>query len=206
MSVSSAKVCPVDVAFIIDASSSISDADFQLEKDHVKRAAQEMDIATGKSRAAIIMFSELRTVSVTATLGQHPTYEEFQRAVDSLNRAADQVADDMEGIRRALDAATNDIFSTARTSVRRIAMVVSDGKQLILGPSVYNDIATVTENLRKLGVRVLAVATGPVQLQDTRILRMVTEREEDMVQAGDFDDLMRRLPSILSCGEYNLNN
>lgn len=185
--------------FIIDASESISDADFQTEKTFVKQAARDMDIATGKSRAAIIMFST--TATVTVTLEQHPTYEEFQRAVDSLNRPADQVGDST-GFDEALNAATNDVFSAARTSVRRIAVVLSDGKQGSQGSTVDGNIKTATENLRKLGVRVLAVATGPAQSQDTRILRMVTERDEDLVQADDFDALLGKLPGILSCGEY----
>ena len=196
---SSATVCPVDVVFIIDASKSISNRDFQIEKDLVKLAAGKMDMAPGKSRAAIILFS--KTVSVNVTLGQRPTYEEFQRAVDSLDH--DENADySSDGIHKSLNAAT-DVFSGARTSVRRIAILFSTGFQTFHGvkENPSESLKEVAGNLRKLGVRVLVVVTGlELYYRQTAVLKMVIERKEDIVY--DFKLMLCKLSRVLSCGEY----
>ncbi|KAL9988969.1 hypothetical protein ACROYT_G003468 [Oculina patagonica] len=180
--------CPVDVAFIMDSSGSISEQDFQKEKDFVKQAALLMNVAPGHSRAAIILFTD--TALVKVTLGQHQAIEEFKRAVDSLDKLKGETHID-----RALNVAADDVFSKARTDVRRVAILLSDGVQT-KGGSMKKAI----ESLRKLGVRVLAIAMGQIDDTNTKVLRSVTERNEDFVKAEDFNDLQHRLPRIIACG------
>ncbi len=180
----------MDVAFIMDSSGSISEQDFQKEKDFVKQAALLMNVAPGHSRAAIILFTD--TALVKVTLGQHQAIEEFKRAVDSLDKLKGGTHID-----RALNVAADDVFSKARTDVRRVAILLSDGVQT-KGGSMKKAI----ESLRKLGVRVLAIAMGQIDDTNTKVLRSVTERNEDFVKAEDFNDLQHRLPRIIACGKY----
>ena len=154
----------------------------------------DFNVAPGQSRAAVVVFSD--PASVQVKFGQHQTKGEFERAVDSLDKL-----DGLTLIDEALNVVATDVFSNARTDVRRVAVLLSDGRQERLGSNVDRNVRLAVERLRKLGVRVLALAMGHVLLRNTKILKLVTERSEDLVMAEDFDDLICKIPRIIACGK-----
>ncbi|KAL9988832.1 hypothetical protein ACROYT_G003320 [Oculina patagonica] len=191
--------CSVDVAFIMDSSECISQASFQKEKNFVKQAALKLGAAPGQSRAAIIQFS--RSVSVQVTLGRYPSKQAFEGAVDRLQQEIPRTPsyEASTQIDEALKKAAQEVFSTSATSTRRIAILLTDGKQLI-GNAEVSHVTTASVSLRKLGVRLIIVTMGTSSTALNTILKLVTERNEDVVMENQFSDLLSKLPRMIACG------
>lgn len=191
--------------FIVDSSECISRATFQKEKEFVKQASEKLGVAPGQSRAAIIQF--FGTVEITVELGQYPTKQQFEGAVDGLKYElpTTPMYHTWTTIYEALDKAAQDIFLKSETSNRRIAILLTDGKQLI-GAREVTFLTTAYEDLRKLGVRLLAVTMGTSSSALDKILKLVTERDEDLVMESQGNDLLNKLPSMIACGKFSHNN
>ena len=181
----------VDVAFIIDSSRSISIQNFNKEKDFVKKAALKLGLAPEQSRAALVVFSA--SAKVEARFGDYPTLERFQAALDNLSHQLGG----WTRIDKALITAA-EVFQKARSDVHKVAMLLTDGKQR----PENADLVTASEPLRKAGVQVIAV--GITNDANRSELISVTQNEEDVIMAKDFEDLQDKLSSITSkaCGKY----
>ncbi|XP_078377290.1 cuticlin-6-like [Oculina patagonica] len=178
----------VDVAFIIDSSGSIGATNYQNQKNFVKAVAKSFGIAPGKSRAAMVLFGT--SASVQARFGQYATMEEFGRAVDALPY-------DESGstrIDKALDVVATEIFPAARADVPKIALLITDGVQTQTADA--KGLKEASEPLPRAGVHVLAVGIGSGV--DTNQLRLVTESDEDVMVASDFQDLLLKVDNITS--------
>lgn len=195
--------CPVDVAFIMDSSECISPASFQKEKNFVKQAAQKIRVASGQSKTSIIQFS--RSVSVKAQFGQYPSKQAFESAVDGLPHELPRTPSYQAGtqIEEALTVAANNVFSRSATSTRRVAVLLTDGKQVIASAEVAN-LKRAIVSLRKLGVQLLVVTMDTSSSALDRILKKATERDGDVVMANQFNDLWKKLSSLVSCGKCSL--
>ncbi|XP_078366397.1 uncharacterized protein LOC144650566 isoform X1 [Oculina patagonica] len=191
--------CPVNVTFIMDSSECISPANFKREKNFVKQAALKLGVATGQSRAAIIKLS--RSVSVKAELRQYPSKQEFERAVDGLSQEFPRAPSYTvrTQIDLALNEAAQEVFAKSATSTRRIVILLTDGKQVIAAKE-KPDMEIASMNLRKLGVRLLVVTMGTSSYALDKMLKLVTERDEDVVTADHFGDLLNKLPRMIACG------
>ncbi|XP_078377848.1 cuticlin-6-like [Oculina patagonica] len=179
---------PVDVAFIIDSSGSIGATNYQYQKNFVKAVAKSFGVAPGKSRAAMVLFGT--SAAVQARFGQYTTMEEFGRAVDALPY-------DESGstrIDKALDVAATEIFPEARADVPKIAVLITDGVQTQTADA--KGLKEASEPLPRAGVHVLAVGIGSGV--DTNQLRLVTESDDDVMVASDFQDLLLKVDNITS--------
>ena len=196
--------CPVDVVFIMDSSECVSQATFLKEKNFVKQAAAKLGVPS-QSRAAIIQFS--RSATVEATFGQYPTKQQFEEAVDGLRHELPRTAsfDATTQIDEALNVADRDVFAVSGTSKRRIAVLLTNGNQVISAKEVPN-LRTASVNLRKLGIRLLVVTMGTSSSALDTILKSVTERNEDVIMAEQFNDLLNKLPGMIACGKCNCLN
>ena len=190
----------MDVVFIMDSSECISEANFQKEKTFVKQAALKLGVAPGNSRAAIIQFS--RTVSVKVNLLMYSSKQQFEGEVDGLQYELPRTAsyEAKTQIDEALNVAAQDVFAKSETTKRRFAILLTDGKQLI-GATELPHLKAASKNLRKLGVRLLVVTMGTSSSELDKVLKLVTERKEDVVMADQFNDLLNRLSNMRACGE-----
>ena len=68
--------------FAVHSSDSLSPLNYRKEKEFVKRVATTLNIAPGKSRVGLILYSNFATVS--AELGDKSTLELFNNLVDGL--------------------------------------------------------------------------------------------------------------------------
>ena len=96
-------------------------------------------------------------------------------------------------IDKALEIAGKDVFPFARKDVHQIAMVITDGEQT--QEEDTKDLKEVSEPLRKAGVQVLALGIGSRVNPDE--LRLMVERDEDVLLAKNFDDLMVKVDSFI---------
>lgn len=157
------------------------------EKDFVKQVAKSFGVAPGQTQAAMVLYSN--SASVQARFGEYATTEEFAQAVDALPYERGQTRID-----KALDVAATDIFPASRPGVPKIALLITDGKQTQADDA--KDLKAASEPLRKAGVRVLAVGIGSGVDPDE--LRLVTESDEDVVVAANFQDLLLKLANLTS--------
>ena len=177
----------MDVAFIIDSSGSIGRRNYLKQKNFVKEVAKSFGLAPDQSQAAMVLYSN--TASVQARFGQYASTEEFAKAVDALPYERGQTRID-----RALDVAATDIFSEARAGVPKLALLITDGTQTAAADA--KGLREASEPLRKAGVRVLAVGVGSGVDQDE--LRLVTDSDDDVVLAADFQDLLLKIGNLTS--------
>ena len=96
-------------------------------------------------------------------------------------------------IDKALEIAGKYVFPYARKDVHQIAMVITDGEQT--QEEDTKDLKEVSEPLRKAGVQVLALGIGSGVNPDE--LRLMVERDEDVLLAKNFDDLMVKVNSLI---------
>ena len=187
----------MDLAFIIDSSGSIGRRNYLKQKDFVKEVAKSFGLSPSQSRAAMVLYSN--SASVKARFGQFASAAEFSQAVDDLPYERG-----LTRIDKALDLAATDIFPESRAGVPKIAMLITDGTQTPAADA--KGLREASEPLRQAGVRVLAVGIGKGVDEDE--LRFVTESDEDVVVADDFQDLLLKLNNLTSkacqlAGEYD---
>lgn len=172
----------VDVAFIIDSSGSIARRNYLKIKTFVKYIAKSFGISPTGSRAGIVLYST--TASVKAHFGQYPTTEEFDKMVDGLPHERG-----LTRIDRALVMASSELFPRARKDVTKIAMLLTDGEQT--DPDGTVNLRHASAPLRQQGVRLIAFGVG--KSINVRELRLVVERDEDVVRVMKFDDLITKV-------------
>jgi len=172
----------VDLAFIIDSSGSIRRRDYIKLKTFMKDVAESFGISPSGSHAGIVLYST--SASVKAHFGQYPTTEEFVKAVDRLPHERG-----LTYINLALRLAASELFARARKNVPKVAMLLTDGMQT--NPDGTVNLREASEPLRREGVRVLAFGVG--KNINVRELRLIVERDEDVIRVTKFDDLAAKV-------------
>ena len=101
-------------------------------------------------------------------------------------------------IDKALEVAAKYVFPNARPDVQQIAMVITDGEQT-QAPDAIN-LKEASEPLRKAGVQVLALGIGSSVNPDE--LRLLVEKDEDVLLAKSFTDVLVKVNSLIksTCG------
>lgn len=110
-----------DVVFIMDSSGSISNDDYNKEKEFVKQLANIFDISHGQARASVIIYDD----NPKLIFG-------FEDELDNRNVSA--IIPNLEHLngRTRIDkalAVAESVFTDARPTVPRIAFILTDGKQ-----------------------------------------------------------------------------
>ena len=184
--------CPTDVTFIVDSSGSIKE--FQNTKDVVKELVMTLDLASGRNRAAMVAFSS--TAHLEAQFGQYDTVQKFQDAVQQLPKMGGRTRID-----KALNRAVNQVLPDARQDVYKIAIILTDGVQ----SSGARGMKQTSKPLRNAGVRVLAVGVGAGK--NERRLRLMTDRDQDVVNAKNIQAYLQRILDDLNqhgCSKYKI--
>ena len=173
------------MAFIVDTSGSVGRRNFPNEIYFVNGVAKNLGLAPGQSQAAIVVYST--SASVEARFGQYATTEEFDKALYWLPWYGGKTRID-----RALDVAATEVFPESRKDVLKTALLITEGTHT--KDDNAKDLREASEPLRKAGVRVLVVGVGSRVDKDE--LRLVTETDDDVMLASDFDDLLRKVDDV----------
>ena len=96
-------------------------------------------------------------------------------------------------IDKALEVAAREVFPYARSGVHQIAMVITDGVQTQEADT--KDLREASAPLRDAGVKILAIGVG--RSTDPAELRLMVEKDEDVLLAKSFDDLLVKLKSLI---------
>ncbi|XP_078360439.1 matrilin-1-like isoform X4 [Oculina patagonica] len=178
------RACPTDVVFIVDSSGSV-ESEFNDAKEVVKKLVTTLDKAPGKNRAAMVLFGP--SASQVAQFGQYETVDKFQDAVQQLPRMGGRTRID-----KALKVAVNQVLPAARQGVYKIDIILTDGVQ----SSGARGLKQTSKPLRDAGVRVLAVGIGTGE--NKRRLRLMTDRDEDVVDAKNIQEHLQGILDYLS--------
>ena len=170
----------------MDSSGSISSTNYRREKAFINAVAKSFGISKDKSRAALVLFSN--SASTKIRFEDHSSTASFTAAVKALPHERG-----FTRIDRALEVATREVFPNARKGVYQIAMVITDGKQTQMDDT--KDLREVSKPLRKAGVRVLALGVGSGV--DEKELRLIVERDGDVLLAKSFTEVISRVGALI---------
>ena len=179
----------LDLIFLLDASGSVGADNYVKEKEFIKIVASRYELEE-TSQAAVIPFSNLATNAVP--LGSKNTALSFATAVDNIPYDAQFTRIDL-----ALRLTYDEYFTSEDSNkTQKLVILLTDGKQTNLPgmtPS-YIPIEDTVQLLRSKAARIFAVTIG--SNIDMSAMRAVTEEDEDIFQATEFNDLVANADSI----------
>ena len=179
----------LDLIFLLDASTSVGKNNYAKEKDFIKIVASRYELGT-TSQAAVIVFSSYATNAVP--LGSSNTALEFASAVDNIPYVGGFTRIDL-----ALSVAYDEYFSSeGLNETQKLVILLTDGKpsrwQNIAPP--YIKIEDTVQSLRSKAARIYVVTIG--SNIDMPVMRIVTEKDDDIFQVTGFNDLVAKANSI----------
>lgn len=178
----------MDIIFAIDASGSVGRDNYEKQKDFMKILASRYDLENS-SRVAAIVFSNHASNEIQ--LGEMKTAMSFATAVDKIPYFQAFTRIDL-----ALRKAYDEYFSTSSNETQRLVILLTDGKQTrndFMTPG-YVPILDTVQLLRSKSARIFAVGIGPSV--DLTEMRMVTEQQDDIFLATEFNDLVSKADTI----------
>ena len=181
---------PLDLIFLLDASGSVRKHNYLKEKEFIKIVASRYELGT-TSQAAVIPFSYQASIAVP--LGSTKTALSFASAVDNIPYDAGSTRIDL-----ALRLAYDEYFASEDSNdTQKLVILLTDGKQT--HSSSYIPISDTVKLLRSKAARIFAVTIG--NNIDMSSMRAVTEEDDHIFQAAEFNDLVAKadLISKTSC-------
>jgi hypothetical protein len=163
----------------MDSSFTVSVDDYRKEKKFVKRLADMLNVAPGKSRASLISYAT-NPVRVIG-LGRYRTTKDFKDSVDR--------APTLGGLRR-IDRAFAEAASELRASPGRgskVVVLLTAGRQT---PGAQ-ELGSASKPLRDLGATVFVVAIGG--RPDSQELLPAVQKPEDIFRVPSSSDLQNIL-------------
>lgn len=169
------------MVFAVHSSRGLTPSNYRKEKELVKRVAATLNIAPGRSRIALILYSNFATAAVR--LDEEKTLASFDNLVDGLPHERG-----VTRIDRALKLARSifDSNGVTRRGVPKIFILLTDGKQ-----TMAQDVLTLDEAARPLherNVKIFVVGMG--NNVDVEELKAVALDKEDLFLAPSFDNLV----------------
>ena len=92
-----------------------------------------------------------------------------------------------------MEVARREVFLYARPGVHQIAMIITDGVQTQEADT--KDLREASAPLRDAGVKILAIGIGAKANRSQ--LRLMVEKDEDVLMTKSFDDLILKLNSLI---------
>ncbi|XP_046556400.1 collagen alpha-1(XIV) chain-like [Haliotis rubra] len=178
---------PLDIAFIVDASSSVGNDHFRLVVDYIKSVLSTTDIDGGKVRAAVLTYSTDTTVHIN--LNDFKTKKEIYGALDGIPYVPGwtNAAEAFQTLRtKVLTARTGD-----RDNVKNVALLITDGRS-----NINKDRVVLEANeVKKAGTHVLAVGVGLASLEEVDNV-VTSPANENRFTVASYEDL-RGLGEVL---------
>jgi len=171
----------MDIAFLLDSSSSAGEVGYQTQKDFVKVFSRSLAMSVTGSRLGVISYSAQARLDVA--FQEHSNANDLQASIDTLpfKGGASQID-------KALGLTLEVLFtvnSGARPGIPKVAVVLTD---LDTNITEYDILRKAVAPYKTDGVEVIAVGIGPkADLQDLRVL---VGSEEYVLGAESFKSLV----------------
>ena len=138
-----------DLGFVVDTSSAVGEAGFNLEKEFVKSLAEKFSI--GEVQLGLVLFSDAPLLFVRFGGASSTSLDEFKQSVDRLPYLRGQARID-----RALETASVHLFPGGRVNVPKTLVLITRG----IPASGSQPLTDVARKLRDRNVKVLVVGFG----------------------------------------------
>eukprot|EP00038_Savillea_parva_P025702 m.49022 g.49022 ORF g.49022 m.49022 type:complete len:1684 (-) comp7070_c0_seq1:3358-8409(-) len=178
----------LDLAFLIDGSSSLTDTDWNSSLSFVNQLIEPRTVGSDSMRVAVTAFATNVTVVTTFSTGQNKT--NVQNAVSALVQPGGGTRTST-----AIAYVDNNIFVAAagmRSGVERLLVVITDGTSN-LG---FNPTTAAAALRTQKDVRVLAIGVG--SLVDGTELQNIATSSSDVYRVSDFSALSAVVDNISS--------
>ena len=170
----------VDVVIILDASTSVTERNFQKMREFAKDLVDKADVDSGSVRFGALIYST--EVEIQFHLNQYRTSAEIKRAIDNIPYiyGSTNSADALETMHNTLFTRQNG----DRPRVDNIAFMITDGVSNIN----YRRTIPEAESARADGIHIYAIGIG---LQDTRELDGMASvpASKNSFNVQEFDEL-----------------
>ncbi|KAL4223789.1 hypothetical protein ACF0H5_017255 [Mactra antiquata] len=175
-----------DVVFIVDMSSSIWVEDFKRQKRFLSDVVSHFDVNKGKTRVAMIMFSD--NAKVQFYLDQYDNINDITDAISVVKSAGG-----ITNTHMALELMMNDVLTKehgARPNVAHICIIITDGRSRV--PDATIEAA---ERVHASGVYVFSVGVG--NMTDSTELRQMASDNEFAFEVNGYKAL-KKIKNILA--------
>ena len=187
----------LDIVFILDSSTSVSDSDFNKMLNVTQTFLTGTNINDGKVRVGVVLYST--RVITQFHLNKYRTKSEVISAISNINRMLGDtnIADAIKTTRNTMFTAQNG----DRPGVPNIAIIITDGISNI------NSIKTIPEanTAKEEDIRIFAIGVG---VEDGTELDSIASKpiEDNRISIKDFDELHWKMDVMyLSLCPGNLN-
>ena len=172
----------------MDMSTSITDKNFQKQRDFVKAVANTFTMGETETEVGVVTYNH--GADLWISFGQYSDNDRFSQAVDKIPYWGGQTRVDtgMQMAKVGLFGAVKGV----RIMLPKILVLLTDGRQSS-DPSA-TPLKDAALPLFQLGVKILVVTIGKDVSRDQ--LRGVVERDQDIIAVDDFEDLLLRTRGI----------
>lgn len=174
-----------DVVFLMDSSTSVGRDGFDKEKDFVKSLAKYFNVSPGKSRAAVVAYSNFARTILKFTDYQSET--DFNNKLDT-----EPWFGGSRRIDRALEAAST-LLSQARPNVPKLVVLVTAGQQTTSASA--KPLGEAARPLKDMGAKTVVITVG--RKADYKTLLPVVNSISDLFGVKLFDDLRYEVQPVV---------
>lgn len=179
---------PVDIAFLIDGSGSISSSDFSLMKQFARELATNFTISSEDANFAVIQFSD-RSQNL---FGLSSDKETIVRGIAGMNQMKSSTNMD-DGLETTLK-----VLQGSKRTVTQVVIMFTDGE-----PDSGNNPVAVAEKLKNADIEIYTVGVGSGV--NPELLKKIASEDKNKLQphyfqAQSFSQLIDFMNNLISAG------
>uniref|UniRef100_A0AAV2K4J2 Collagen alpha-1(XXVIII) chain n=1 Tax=Knipowitschia caucasica TaxID=637954 RepID=A0AAV2K4J2_KNICA len=192
---------PMELVFVIDSSESVGPENFEIIKDFVTRLVERTTVGRNATRIGLVLYS--LDVHLEFNLARHLTKQEVKQAIRKILYMGEGTYTGT-----AIRKATHEAFYSARSGVRKVAIVITDGQTDKREP-VKLDIAVREAHAANIEMYALGIvnSSDPTQAEFIRELNLIASDpdSEHMYLIDDFNTLPALESKVVSqfCEDEN---
>lgn len=181
------KSCKFDVGFLIDSAASMSDCNYENEKEIVKTIAKNFQVAPEKSQAGIILYSD---EAVLQRFKDSQTLTQFKQSVDNLPFKGGKTRLDV-----GMSLAATRMFKPGNgvrgTNVPKVLFVLTDGVQV--SSSIITPLKSSATSLHSRNIKVIVVGAGEAEKSQ---LSQLVQSPSDIIMVEKFEDAKEKVAKL----------
>uniref|UniRef100_A0A8B9D531 VWFA domain-containing protein n=1 Tax=Anser cygnoides TaxID=8845 RepID=A0A8B9D531_ANSCY len=198
------KEIPMELVFVIDSSESVGPENFEIIKDFVTALVDRVTVGRNATRIGLVLYS--LEVQLEFGLNKYTTQQDVKRAIRKM-----QYMGEGTYTGTAIRKATQEGFLGARTGVRKVAIVLTDG-QADKREAVKLDIAVREAHAANIEMYAIGIVntSDPTQAEFVHELNLIASDpdREHMYLIDDFNTLPGACTAALFCiiSDMHINN
>ncbi|XP_074658082.1 uncharacterized protein LOC141911033 [Tubulanus polymorphus] len=169
-----------DIVFVLDASSSVKNENFEKMLDFVRKVVSDMPIGPEKVRVALVRYSDKKKVDVVFYLNDYSTAADLVSAIGAVRYTGG-----LTYTAKALKIVRKKVLETeSRQDAKHLVVIITDGKA-----SDKKHLPKAIKKLHKTGATVIAVGVGS-EIDDSSLESMASPpKAQNKIQVSDFNQL-----------------